>query len=874
MQFRELTDRYQLQKILRSTRFGTVLRGTDLQSGQTVAAKMITAGPSPGLAAAAPEFEKLAAVLAGLRHPNLPVVLDSGFSPDGSAFFVLELLEGKSLDLLSGLPPVRVLKIIGQALSGLEVLASKGCAHLNLSPDNLFIAATPAGEQVKLLGLGTAIFRPRGAAAVTGIAAENARFLAPEMTAGAAGVMGGLADWRADLYSLALTACTALGATVGLGNSPLVQMPLSVSFELESDEALRQVLERCLRQQPAERATPREFREALLQALGGPAALQAPVRPAAVVSPPPPQTPAPQPAPPAPSIAAAFAVANTAFTDASGNVASDDGLHFGEAPPMPAMAPALPFPAVTAAPLPSPPPLMSVPEALGPVDLPGTVLPPGALPPIDMTPLDSSPAPEGDVLGSVDDEVLNALLSVPAPPPRAPKPGAGGPGAKVVPFLKRKPAAGTSASGAAGAQGQPAPAKPAAWYRQPVVLGAVAGVAVLALIAAIAGAVWYARHPKAAEAPSAPVATFHAKVPTQAPVAQLAEATMALAQGDDLKARRILRGIPFGEKGLLPPAGCRQLDAVEETLARLALERLPADLENGLKTGDLEVLRTAVEAGGGQTAGVAPEIQPSFSRAKEIVDLYAQALAASAQGNRVLALERFADLHSRLPKMSDPEDLRGKAAAVLEAEADGLVKEAKYDDAFARLEPLQRTWPDRPGLKDRVARYRADQQNESRQEALLAALPNTERHRKPADGLEALSGVEPTPHLAARFAEARKRLEDQLAQLDKDPPQLVLRDGFNLDYARGTVIELSFRATDDYEVKSVKFMARPQGGKMRELPLQKSRTGYYSVQIPPAFHQNETVEFYVTATDSSGHETSLGSRDKPLQIKRQQGFKF
>ena len=51
MQFRELTDRYQLQKILKSTRFGTVLRATDTRSGQTVAAKLITVGPSPGLAA-------------------------------------------------------------------------------------------------------------------------------------------------------------------------------------------------------------------------------------------------------------------------------------------------------------------------------------------------------------------------------------------------------------------------------------------------------------------------------------------------------------------------------------------------------------------------------------------------------------------------------------------------------------------------------------------------------------------------------------------------------------------------------------------------------------------------------------------------------
>ena len=100
----------------------------------------------------------------------------------------------------------------------------------------------------------------------------------------------------------------------------------------------------------------------------------------------------------------------------------------------------------------------------------------------------------------------------------------------------------------------------------------------------------------------------------------------------------------------------------------------------------------------------------------------------------------------------------------------------------------------------------------------------------------------------------------------------MLRDGFLLEYARGTVVELSFRASDDYQVKDVKLMARPEGGKFRDLPLVKTRTGYYTVEIQPAFHQNGTVDFYVTATDLSGHETDLGSRDKPLQLKRKQGF--
>src|SRR5206468_5837302 len=62
-------------------------------------------------------------------------------------------------------------------------LASRGLAHLNVSPDNLFVAATPTGEQVKLLGLGTAVFRPRGAEAATA-GGDNARFRAPEVAAG------------------------------------------------------------------------------------------------------------------------------------------------------------------------------------------------------------------------------------------------------------------------------------------------------------------------------------------------------------------------------------------------------------------------------------------------------------------------------------------------------------------------------------------------------------------------------------------------------------------------------------------------------------------------------------------------------------------
>jgi hypothetical protein len=52
------------------------------------------------------------------------------------------------------------------------------------------------------------------------------------------------------------------------------------------------------------------------------------------------------------------------------------------------------------------------------------------------------------------------------------------------------------------------------------------------------------------------------------------------------------------------------------------------------------------------------------------------------------------------------------------------------------------------------------------------------------------------------------------------------------------------------------------------------RSGFtYTVEIPPSFHHNGDVDFYVEATDLSGHQSSLGTRDKPLQLRRKRSFR-
>lgn len=742
MEFRELTERYDLAKILHSGRSATVLRATDKRSGQAVVVKMIQAAPT-GFEEAAARFEAFAAALSVIRYSGLPAVLDSGITRDGGAFLVMEVLEGRRLDTLAGkLQPDAAMALVSQTLDALEALAACGLAHGNLSPDNLFAVANPDGSlRLKLLGLGSAVFRSPGSAAP-----ESARFLAPELA------HGGVPTVRSDLYSFALSACHLLGAAVTPGESPGVQLPFSIALEVENDAALREILERMLRRDPAVRPSFREVRAAFRQALGDRAA-----------------TPAPLPA-----------------------------VSAVQASPPPASSPS-PFP---------------------PVAVPATV---------------AEPEHQGEVLRSISDEVLAALTAPPPPPPMP-------------------------------AKAEPATPALAPSRRNGFLLSLVAAT----VVAVLAVGFWLLRSDR--EPPPAPVAAPAVPIPpppsAEAALAKLDAARLFVAQGEDLRAQEVVQAFSYQEQSVLPAEACARLADLEATLALLAAERLPGDLARGLEGGDLGVLRSVVATGSSLGEALPVELREDFARASHLVELHRLIEADAAQGRNAAVLERFGELKAASPRIEDPLDLRGKAALAIEGEAEALAVQARYDDALAKLEPLQKTWPDREGLDARLTAYRTAAEAEPKQQALLASLPAWERRKRPDEALELLRDVTPTPHLRAQIEEARKRLESQLAQLDQAPPQIVLRDGYLLEYSRGTVVDLSFRVTDDYGIRSVKVMARPPGGRMRELPLEISRAGYYTVTMQPSFHQNGTVELYVVATDLSGHEGRYGTPDKPLQLTR------
>jgi serine/threonine protein kinase len=866
---REITDRYRLEKILKSSRTGNVLRAADVRSGKTVVVKMINLGPAAQ--AGMERFERLAAALAGSLHPSFPEVLDSGVTTDGSAFLVFENLEGRGFESLAGGRGLRVVQLIGQVLDGLEALRERGLFHGNLSPDNLLVIR-PQADGVKTFGLGTACFRTPEAA---GADPQNARFRAPEELGPPSAALPDEARWRSDLYSLALTACQVLGIEVTFGDTPTpkVAIPTVLGFELKEPAALRGLLEGALRRKPEDRPTLAQARNSLRRAAGLPPVQE---KPAAAARPTPPVPPAPaaSPAPPTPPMPPAPASLEhtrpTFFPDAPAAPEQEPEPLGGPPPARPAAAPAAALGALDLPPL---PPLSSADESalsagLSPVDRPPR--------PVAVPPPATGPSPAGreeleDSKLSFDDALLDDLP--PAPPP-------------VLPVNTAAPTGRVAPSGRTGAVPAAAPATPAiAGPRprkegvldrllKPVPLAAAGG----ALLALVLGLAWFLG--RGAPPPPRPIAVAPPRPavptppPSPPPAARLATARSYAAQGQEHEALVALRSLTPADQQALAPPDAAAFHTLQDTLTKNAAVRVPNDLAAGWKAKDLALLRGAVEDAALVPAGaLPPAAQADLARARPVVDLYDRALAAEAQGQAVEALDRFAEMAKLLPGVRDASGLRDRAAAKLETETDALVRDAHYDEAIAHLEPLSRTWPDRPGLKAKLAEIRAQQKAEHTVELALADAEAAEKTKKPEGGLAALRKVKPTPHLEPVYNDLRQRLETLLGQYDQKPPEVELRDGYLLDYDRGTPVNLSFRIRDDYKVESVKVYARPgSGGKMVELPF--TRNGFtYTVVIAPAFHQNQTVEFYVVATDPSGHETSLGSRDKPLQLKRKKGFR-
>lgn len=157
---------------------GHVYQATDTRLGKTVAIKLLNTSqqgePSTSELDFKRRFERECAICAALNSENIVQVSDYGITPEGQPFYVMEHLEGQTLEQVlkqeTQLSIERTKQIMKQICAGLTA-AHKGVRfrtsemesdeyikiiHRDLKPANIFLVPTELGERVKIIDFGIA----------------------------------------------------------------------------------------------------------------------------------------------------------------------------------------------------------------------------------------------------------------------------------------------------------------------------------------------------------------------------------------------------------------------------------------------------------------------------------------------------------------------------------------------------------------------------------------------------------------------------------------------------------------------------------------------------------------------------------------------
>jgi tRNA A-37 threonylcarbamoyl transferase component Bud32 len=153
-------------------------------------------------------FFNEARALSRIVHPGIVSIFDFGYSADGTAYFVMEYLDGESvaarLARSGPLGEAHAARLGRQIAGALAAAHEAGIVHRDLKPDNVFLVpdeAVAGGERAKILDFGIAKLGGEAGEGVavtrTGALLGSPLYMSPEQCRGT-----GEVDFRADVYAL------------------------------------------------------------------------------------------------------------------------------------------------------------------------------------------------------------------------------------------------------------------------------------------------------------------------------------------------------------------------------------------------------------------------------------------------------------------------------------------------------------------------------------------------------------------------------------------------------------------------------------------------------------------------------------------------
>jgi eukaryotic-like serine/threonine-protein kinase len=265
-----LSENYAVERELGSGGMAVVMLAQDLKHQRQVAIKVLR--PELGQSLGSDRFLREIEIAAGLTHPNILPVFDSG-SADGLVYYVMPYVKGESLRAWlkreDQLPLAPALRITQQVAHALDYAHEQGIVHRDIKPENILLESGDA--VVADYGLALAISAAGGERLTeTGLALGTPAYMSPEQAAGEHHL-----DGRSDQYSLGCVLYEMLAGEPPF-TGPTAQAIMAKRFgtAVPSIRVLReaippaveQAIGRALAKAPADRfTTAGEFAEALTQ---------------------------------------------------------------------------------------------------------------------------------------------------------------------------------------------------------------------------------------------------------------------------------------------------------------------------------------------------------------------------------------------------------------------------------------------------------------------------------------------------------------------------------------------------------------------------------------------------------------------------------